>query len=90
MALLVVASGLYRLLARRMRGYSDAQARTIFHDLVNLPADVTISDTEVRVELHRRAHLPLILGSDLADKPVSVPWWEGRKLRITTYRGTQR
>jgi hypothetical protein len=90
MALLVVASGLYRLLARRMRGYSDAQARTIFHDLVNLPADVTITDTEVRVELHRRAHLPLILSSDLADKPVSVPWWEGRKLRITTYRGAQR
>ena len=26
-ALLVVASGLYRLLARRMRGYADAQAR---------------------------------------------------------------
>ncbi len=30
MALLVIASGLYRLLARRMRGYSDAQARQSF------------------------------------------------------------
>jgi len=37
MALLVVASGLYRLLARRMRGYSDAQARHIFRDLVDMP-----------------------------------------------------
>jgi hypothetical protein len=90
MALLAVASGLYRLLARRIRGYSDAQARTIFHDLVNIPATVTITDTEVRVELHRRAHLPLILDSDLADRPVSVPWWGGRKLRITTYRGPRR
>ena len=43
MALLVIASGLYRLMARRMRGYDDAQARQIFRDLVDMPADVTIS-----------------------------------------------
>jgi hypothetical protein len=87
MALLVIASGLYRLLARRMRGYSDAQARTIFHDLINIPANVSITDREIRVDLHRRAHLPLILSSDIADNPVHVPWWQNRTLRITTYRG---
>jgi hypothetical protein len=40
-ALLVVASGLYRLLAHRMRGYADAQARHIFRDLIDAPADVS-------------------------------------------------
>jgi hypothetical protein len=40
MALLVLASGLYRLMARRMRGYEDAQARQIFRDLIDMPADV--------------------------------------------------
>jgi hypothetical protein len=35
MALLVLASGLYRLLAARMRGYTEAQARHIFRDLVD-------------------------------------------------------
>ena len=44
MALLVIASGLYRLFARRMRGYADAQARQIFRDLIDMPADVTIGD----------------------------------------------
>jgi hypothetical protein len=34
MALLVPASGLYRLMANRMRGYQDSQARQIFRDLV--------------------------------------------------------
>ena len=38
MALLVIASGLYRLLARKMRGYADAQARVIFRDLIDMPA----------------------------------------------------
>ena len=87
LALLVVASGLYRLLARRMRGYTDAQARQVFRDLVDLPADVEISEKEVRVEFHRRAHLPIVLASDLCQKAVPIPWWDGKKLRLTTYKG---
>jgi hypothetical protein len=38
MVLLVLASGLYRILTQTMRGYSDAQARQIFRDLVDIPA----------------------------------------------------
>ena len=84
MALLVIASGLYRLLAKRMRGYSDAQARQIFRDLIDMPADIRITDAEVQVSFHRRAHLPIILASGLMGKPISVPWWNGLPLRLTT------
>jgi len=73
MALLVIASGLYRLLAQRMRGYADAQARHIFRDLVDTPADVTVSESEVHVRFHRRAHLPIISASGIMDSPVNVP-----------------
>src|SRR6202140_5378349 len=82
MALLVIASGLYRLMARRMRGYDDAQARQIFRDLIDMPADVAITETEITVRFHRRAHLPIVLASGLIDKPVAVPWWNGRALRL--------
>jgi len=87
MALLVVASGLYRLLAKRMRGYSDAQARQIFRNLVDMPADVTIGSKEIEVSFHRRAHLPIILASGLMDKRVPVPWWRDLSVRLTTYTG---
>ncbi|MCB9913347.1 MAG: hypothetical protein H6827_10145 [Planctomycetes bacterium] len=87
MALLVVASGLYRLLAGRMRGYADAQARQIFRDLLELPATVTISEKEVEVSFHRRSHLPILLASGLFDQPVAIPWWNQRHLRLTTYTG---
>jgi hypothetical protein len=70
-----------------MRGYSDAQARQIFRDLIDMPADVTITEREVAVSFHRRAHLPIILDSDLIDQPVSVPWWNGLRLRLTTFNG---
>jgi len=83
LALLVIASGLYRLLARKMRGYADAQARQVFRDIIDMPATVSVTDSEVQVRLHRRAHLPLVLASGLLDSPVNVPWWNGLPLRIT-------
>jgi len=82
MCLLVLASGLYRIMARCMRGYGDAQARQIFRDLIDMPAQITITDHEVRVRFYRRAHLPIVLASGLIDKPVAVPWWDGRPLRL--------
>ena len=84
MTLLVIARGLYRLLAKRMRGYSDAQARQIFRDLIDMPADVKIEDNSIDVKFHRRAHLPIILASGLMNRPVSVPWLNGLPLRLTT------
>lgn len=83
MALLVIASGLYRLLARGMRGYADAQARHIFRDLIDTPADVTISEREVHVRFHRRAHLPIIISSGILDASVTVPWWHNHTLRMS-------
>jgi hypothetical protein len=84
LALLAIASALYRSLARRMRGYADSQARQIFRDLVDMPAEVRISDQEVCVKFHRRAHLPIIIASGLLDQPVPVPWWNAVPLRLTT------
>jgi hypothetical protein len=82
MALLVLASGLYRLMANRMRGYQDPQARQIFRDLIDMPADISISRRKVTVRFHRRAHLPIVLASDLCNKSVVVPWWKGFQLRF--------
>jgi hypothetical protein len=83
MALLVIASGLYRLLARTMRGYAEAQARQIFRDLIDMPATVDITPTEVVVQFHRRAHLPIVIASGRLETPVAVPWWNGLPLRLT-------
>lgn len=83
MALLVIASGLYRRLAQRMRGYSDSRARQVFRDLVDMPADVQITEHAVEVRFHRRAHLPIVLASGLLDQTVKVPWWNGMSLRMS-------
>lgn len=80
LALLVIASGLYRRFARCMRGYSDAQARQIFRDLVDMPASVAVTPEEVQVTFHRRAHLPIVLASEIFSETPTVPWWDGARL----------
>ena len=60
----------------------DAQARQIFRDLMDMPADIAITQSEITLRFHRRAHLPIVLASGLIDKPVVVPWWNGRTLRL--------
>ena len=66
-----------------MRGYAEAQARQIFRDLVDMPADIAVGPRKVRVHFHRRAHLPFLLASGILDKPVAVPWWGGARLELT-------
>ena len=82
MALLVIASGLYRRLAQRMRGYAECQAWQILHGFIHMPADVNITEREVHVRFRRRAHLPIIAASGPPDEPVTVPWWNGMSLRM--------
>ena len=84
MALLVIASGLYRRLARRMRGYRDAQARQLFRDIVDSPATVVIQGEEITVKFHRRAHLPIILASGLVNQSFIVRWLNNYSLQLTS------
>jgi hypothetical protein len=83
MTLLVIASGLYRLLARQMRGYADAQARHVFRDLIDMPASVDITVRGINVYFHRRAHLPIIVASGLLNTPVAIPWWNNLPLTMS-------
>ena len=69
--------------AQHLRGEADSQARQIFRDLVDMPADIEITERQVLVRFHRRAHLPILIASGLLDPPVEVPWWNGAKLRLT-------
>jgi hypothetical protein len=83
MALLVVASGLYRLLARTTRSYAGTQARQIFRDLVDLPATVDATPTEVVVQFHRRAHLPIIMPRACSTSQSTSPVGNGLPLLPT-------
>jgi hypothetical protein len=79
----LMASSLYRLMAQRIgREYSRAQAKTIFRNLLDMSATVTIEARQVVVTLDKRAHNPYLVSSGLAKSPTPMPWFAGKKLVI--------
>ena len=79
----LMASSLYRLMAQRIgREYSRAQAKTIFRNLLDMSATVTIEERRVVVTLDKRAHNPYLVSSGLANSPTPMPWFAGKKLVI--------
>lgn len=81
--LTLMASSLYRLLGERIgNGYATAQSRHIFRDFVEAVALVTIGDSEIEVRFQKRAHNPMLLAAEFAQRDVAVPWLGGKRLRL--------
>ncbi len=80
--LTVIASGIYRQLARALRGHERAHARQVFRRFLDTTARVTVSTDEVVVTLPRRAHNPILIDAGLIGPATTIPWWGGRKLRF--------
>lgn len=75
--LTTMATGLYRLVARKLRGFERAQPRQIWRRFLKSPAQVRVTEDEVVVELPRRAHNPILIASGLLADRTPVPWWNG-------------
>src|SRR5260370_30226102 len=73
-----VASGLYRMLGRRLPGYESAQSRQLFRHFLNTPAQVEITDKRVGVSPPQRAPNPLLPSARLRHGPKPIPWSGGR------------
>jgi hypothetical protein len=80
--LTVIASGIYRLFAKSLRGYERAQARQIFRRFLDTTAAVSVSRRGVGIRLPRRSHNPILIDSGLIGSTTEIPWLWGRKLRI--------
>jgi transposase len=81
--LTLMASSLYRLLGSRIgNGYEKARSRHIFRDFVEATAHVAITEEEILVRFHKRAHNPLLLAAGFSEDVVPVPWLGGKTLRL--------
>jgi hypothetical protein len=82
--LTLIASSLYRLLAARIGGgYASAESRHIFRDFVQASARVEITESTVEVHFGKRAHNPYLLAAGFQETDVAVPWWGGKRLRLS-------
>jgi hypothetical protein len=82
--LTLMASSLYRLLGAKIgKEYTTADSSHLFRDFIEANAMVTITDNTVEVAFGKRAHSPLLLAAGFQNTETAVPWWGGRKLKIS-------
>jgi len=81
--LTLMASSLYRLLGFRVgKGYEVARADHIFRDFVDATAQVSLTEKDILVRFQKRAHNPLLLAARFDQTQQSVPWLDGKRLRL--------
>src|SRR5207237_7392916 len=81
--LTLMASSLYRLLARKVKnGYQRARSRHLFRDFVDATALVTIEESAIEVRFQKRAHNPLLLAAGFDRVDQRVPWLRNKRLRL--------
>ena len=79
----LMASSLYRLMAERLGGiYRHAEAKTIFHNVLDVGASVAITEHEVIVTVDKRTRNPFLVASHLPDQPTPMSWFGNKRLRI--------
>ena len=75
----------YRLLAKQVGNlYRNAEAKTIFQQLLDVAATVVVEDTRVVATIHKRSHNPYLVSSRLADEATPMPWF-GNKLLVIRF-----
>jgi hypothetical protein len=79
----LMASTRYGLLAEKVGGlYRKAEAKTIFHQLLDVSAAVVVEAKRVQVTIQKRAPNPYLVASRLADQPTPMPWFGDKQLVI--------
>ena len=81
--LTVMASSLYRILARRIGNRCENQKPAqLFRKFVNAAATVDITESEIVVSYGRRAYNPFLADAGLFETAERLPWLDGRTLRL--------
>ncbi len=81
--LTVMASTLYRLLGTKVaQGFETAKSKHIFHDLVNATAQVAIAETDISIQMQKRAHNPFLTAAGFQNTDLAIPWLDDKRLQI--------
>jgi hypothetical protein len=82
-ALTVVASGCYRWLATRLKGFEKAKPKLLFRKLVRTAGSVAVEQDHIAVHFDRRAHNPILRQAALDADGLCIPWAGNLPVRFT-------
>jgi hypothetical protein len=79
--LTTLASLCYQWLARQIKGFESAQAKTLWRRFVDRPATIFFSPTSITVRFNRHNHAPLLIEAGFARRTARIPWLANLEVR---------
>jgi hypothetical protein len=70
----ILASTLYRLLARELRGFETLTAKRLFQNFVDNGAELEITKTQINLHLQKKAHNPILFEAKTFQQSWGIPW----------------
>jgi len=78
--LTMIADTLYYHLAQSLRGFEKCNAEKIFRHFVDMPADIEVSESTIRVAYPLRAHSPVLRSAKLDAWAKPISWLGNRRI----------
>jgi hypothetical protein len=84
----IAAHTLYRLMAKTLSGFEQAEAKTIFRRFIDTTADIDINYPNIDVKVLKKAHYPILFEEELFQRAHSIPWLNNARLKFSMKNST--
>jgi len=78
----IIADTLYHRFAQDLRRFENALAPQLFRKFIDMPGRIIYDGNTFQVKIRKRAHTPILMEVEKLQKPISVPWLEGKTVEI--------
>jgi transposase len=78
----IIADTLYHRFAHDLRRFEKALAPQLFRKFIDMPGRVVYDGNKFEIKIRKRAHTPILKEVKKLQKPIYVPWLDGKPVEI--------
>lgn len=84
----IVTHTLYRFLAKKLTGFENVEAKTIYRKFIDNLAEIELNFPQISVKLLKKVHYPVLFENEFFRKEHTIPWLRNAKLSFYTQNTT--
>ena len=78
----ILAFNLYRLLAKKLVGFTNSTAQSLYDKFIHNSGEVEVKENQVYLELRKKRNLPALMEALEQKETQPIQWIHGRYLNI--------
>ena len=78
----VIADTLYHRFAQDLRRFENVLAPQLFRKFIDMPGRVIYDENNFQIKIRKRAHTPVLKEVEKLQKPIPIPWLDGKTIEI--------